>query len=111
MGRRRKDQASLDMVEAVEPEAVDAADMELEVVEGSVEEQEGAPVLAEEPVAAPVEMSIAHPRVWEVLEDHTVSLFGHMTLLPAGTVVSAASYGPRGVERIIEQGVRLKPIA
>ena len=102
MARRRKDQASLDMVEAIES-AVDAADITVAPVEaedvlpGGMEEQEDAP--------------IANPTKWLVLEDQTVSLFGQMTLLPAGTVVSAASYGPNGIKRIMEQGVLLEPVA
>lgn len=106
MGRRRKEQASLDMVEAVEAEIVDAAAEELEVEAGSVAEQEAAPV-CEEASPAP----IANPTKWVVLEDQRVSLFGQMTLLPAGTVVSAASYGPVGIKRIMEQGVQLEPVA
>ena len=106
MGRRRKEQASLDMVEAVEAEIVDAAADDIEVEAGSVAEQEGAPVFEEE-ASAP----IANPTKWVVLEDQMVSLFGQMTLLPAGTLVSAASYGPVGIKRIMEQGVQLEPVA
>lgn len=106
MGRRRKEQASLDMVEAVEAEIVDAADEDLEVEASSVAEQEDAPVYEE---AAPA--PIANPTKWVVLEDQRVSLFGQVTLLPAGTVVSAASYGPVGIKRIMEQGVQLEPVA
>lgn len=106
MGRRRKEQASLDMVEAVEAEIVDAAAEELEIEAGGVAEQEDAPVY-EEAASAP----IANPTKWVVLEDQMVSLFGQMTLLPAGTVVSAASYGPVGIKRIMEQGVQLEPVA
>ena len=105
MGRRRKEQASLDMVEAVEAEIMDAAADEIEVEAGSIEEQEVAPVVEEAP--AP----IANPTKWVVLEDQMVSLFGQMTLLPAGTLVSAASYGPVGIKRIMEQGVQLEPVA
>lgn len=105
MGRKRKEQASLDMVEAVEAEIVDAAAEELEV-EVKAEEPEVAPVVEE---AAPA--PIANPTKWVVLEDQMVSLFGQMTLLPAGTLVSAASYGPVGIKRIMEQGVQLEPVA
>lgn len=104
MARRRKDQASLDMVEAVEPAIVDAAEVaappvEADVLPGGVEDQEEASA------------EIANPTKWLVLEDQTVSLFGQMTLLPAGTVVSVASYGPSGIKRIMEQGVLLEPVA
>lgn len=103
MARRRKEQAAQDTMEVVEADLVTFAvetPVEAEVVlPDSVEAQEGAPV------AAPV------PTKWKVLEDKTVSLFGQVTLLPAGTVVSAASYGPIGLRRIMEQGVALEPVA
>lgn len=107
MGRRRKDQlASLDMVEANEAEAMDAA----EVLSSPVQEQEeSAPesvLVAEYHEELPAKAATK----WLVLEDRTVSLFGQMTLLPAGTVVSAASYGPAGIKRIMEQGVELAPL-
>lgn len=102
MARRRKEVASQDTVEAVEADQVDAAAeaqalVEAEVLPESVAAQEGAPVAA--------------PTKWRVKEDRTVSLFGQITLLPAGTVVSAASYGPAGLRRIMEQGVTLEPVA
>ncbi len=117
MGRRRKDQqASQDVIEVLGAEVVDAAadmlsEMEAEVLVGSVEEQEGAPAVesvirAEYHEERPATISTK----WMVLEDQTVSLFGHMTLLPAGTVISAASYGPAGIKRIMEQGVQLAPL-
>ena len=101
MGRRRKEQATLDTVEAV-----DAA----EVLPGSVEEQEGAPVETAIVAEYRQELPAKAPTKWMVLEDKTVSLFGQMTLLPAGTIVSAGSYGPQGVKRIMEQGVMLEPV-
>ena len=106
MARRRKEQASLDMVEAVEAEIVDAAAEEIEVEAGILEEHAAAPEFEEEAPAP-----IANPTKWVVLEDQMVSLFGQMTLLPAGTLVSAASYGPSGIKRIMEQGVQLEPVA
>jgi hypothetical protein len=107
MGRRRKDQqASQDVVEVADAAAVDAAAEALEELEAEVlaEEQDVAPA-HEEP--AP----IAAPTKWVVLEDAVVSLFGQVTTLPAGTVVSAASYGPTGIKRIMEQDVALAPVA
>lgn len=101
MGRKRKELASLDSVEAMEPSAVDAADenvlVEAEMLPSEVVVEESAPVAA--------------PTKWVVLEDAEVSLFGQMTVLPAGTVVSAASYGPNGIKRIMEQKVALAPVA
>lgn len=98
MGRRRKDQATQDVVEAVEQQPMFAAEeAPVEVETESVEAEEGAPAIV--------------PTKWIVLEDQVVSLFGQMTTLPAGTVVSARSYGPEGVRRIMEQGVLMEPVA
>ena len=96
MGRRRKEQASLDLAPAVEAEIEFAPEAEPEVLPDSVEAQEGAPT--------------APPSIWMVLEDKVVSLFGQITTLPAGTIVSARSYGPQGVKRIMEQGVMMEPV-
>ncbi len=107
MGRRRKEQqASQDVVEVVDADSVDAAAEALEELEAEVlaEEQEAA-LVHEEP--APIVI----PTKWVVLEDAVVSLFGQVTTLPAGTVVSAASYGPTGIKRIMEQDVALAPVA
>lgn len=94
MARRRKEVATLDTVEAVEAEPVIAAAQ-----------------IEEAPAAAAVEPAPAAPAKWVVLEDKVVSLFGQVTTLPAGTLVSAASYGPIGLKRIMEQGVKLEPVA
>lgn len=117
MGRRRKDQASQDMVAELEAASTDAALDTLaasieEALTGSMEEQEGAPVFDEASLDAGVAelKKLMTPTKWMVLEDQMVSLFGHMTLLPAGTVISAASYGPTGIKRIMEQGVQLAPV-
>lgn len=101
MGRRRKEQASLDMVETV-----DAAEVTL----GSVEEQEGAPVETVIVAEHLEEMPPKAPTQWLVLEEKVVSLFGQMTTLSAGTVVSARAYGPEGVKRILQQNVMMEPI-
>ena len=103
MGRRRKDQtASQDMVEANEAEIMDAAEAQ-DVTPAAAPESVIVAEYHEELPSKPVSK-------WLVLEDQTVSLFGQMTLLPAGTVVSAASYGPAGIKRIMEQGVELAPL-
>jgi hypothetical protein len=99
MARKRKEveQEAAAAVEAVEELAApeEAQLVEAEVLPGSVEEQEGAPV--------------ALPAKWVVVEDCRVSLFGQITTLPAGTIVSLASYGHEGVRRMLEQGVFLEP--
>lgn len=59
---------------------------------------------------APAEVqAIAPVRAWTVARDARVSLFGQLTVLPAGSRVSAAEYGPDGVARIVAQGVELVP--
>lgn len=102
MGRRRKEVALQDTVEAVEADQMDSA--------ADVQAPVEAEVFPESDVAKEV-APVAKPTKWVVLEDKTVSLFGQVTLLPAGTVVSAASYGPIGLKRIMEQGVMLEPVA
>lgn len=109
MGRRRKEQASQDVVEVADTEAVDAAVAFLEEVEA--EAPAGCMGDVEEAHAYEEPAPIANPSAWVVLEDTVVSLFGQMTTLPAGTLVSAASYGPIGIKRIMEQGVALEPVA
>ena len=99
MGRRRKEQASQDVVEAVEADAMDAAAAALASLEAEILTES-----VEEPAA------IAAPSRWLVLEDRVVSLFGQMTTLPAGSFVSVASYGPEAIKRIMEQGVALEPV-
>jgi len=114
MGRRRKDQqASQDVVEVIDAAAVDAAAEALEELEAEVlaEEQESAPEESRIVAEFHEELPIKVPTKWVVLEDAVVSLFGQVTTLPAGTVVSAASYGPTGIKRIMEQDVALAPVA
>ena len=99
MARKRKEveQDAADSVELTEDVAApeEAQLVEPEAVPGSVEEQEGAPVAAS--------------TKWLVVEDCRVSLFGQITSIPAGTIVSLASYGHEGVRRMLEQGVILMP--
>lgn len=107
MARRRKVTASQD-VAATTDAAVDS----LEAATDSVEEQESAPA-AESHIVAEyhAELPLKQPTKWIVLEDRVVSLFGQMTNLPAGTIVTVRSYGHAGVMRIIEQGVMLEPVS
>ena len=110
MGRRRKEQqASQDVVEVFDTDSVDAAVEFLAEVEA--EAPAGCMGDIEEAAACEELAPIANPIKWVVLEDAVVSLFGQMTTLPAGTLVSAASYGPIGIKRIMEQGVALEPVA
>ena len=104
MARRRKEVASLDMGEAVEPVAMDAAADEQPAESDLMAFVDETPVPAEAPVPA------AKASRWLVLEDTVVSLFGQMTTLPAGSFVSVASYGPEAIKRIMEQGVALEPV-
>lgn len=47
---------------------------------------------------------------WLVAETKRVSWYGHLTTLPVGSEVSLAEYGPEGVIRLQEQGVKLVPV-
>ncbi len=100
MARKRKEveQDAPAAIEAVEEFAApeEAQLVEAEVLPSSVEEQE--------------EAAVVLPSKWVVVEDCRVSLFGQITTLPAGTIVSIGSYGHEGVRRILEQGVYLEPL-
>jgi hypothetical protein len=109
MGRRRKEQASQDAVEVFDAEAVDAAADALNEIEAEIL-ADSAPAESHSAAEYHEEVPVKAPTKWVVLEDQNVSLFGQVTLLPAGTVVSAASYGPAGIKRIMEQGVLLEPV-
>jgi hypothetical protein len=98
MARKRKEvePAATATDEVVDADAApEAQPVELEAV---------APVSVEEQQVAPV------PTKWMVLEEATVSLFGQITTLPAGSYVSVRSYGEEGIRRIMRQGVLLAPV-
>jgi len=105
MGRKRKEQASLDAATVVTYDAADAAEILFADVDTAPE-----PVVSEVAPVEPVSVPVSNPSKWLVLQDQVVSLFGQMTNLPAGTIVSIGSYGPIGVKRIMEQGVIMEPL-
>lgn len=81
--------------------------------EQSGSESQAAVSLPEEAAPAPLSEPAAPapaPSRWTVLADVRVSLFGHMTNLTSGTVVSVNEYGPEGISRLLEQGVALEPM-
>ena len=61
---------------------------------------DAAPVVGDAVASA---SAIPAARAWRVVRETKVSLFGHMTTLPEGCVVTAAEYGPDGIERIAAQ--------
>lgn len=50
------------------------------------------------------------PKAWRVQTEQRVSLWGHLTTMPAGTIIKAGEYGDAGLERLREQGVLLVPV-
>lgn len=64
------------------------------------------------PSEAPLEVAPAQPAAskWRVGETKQVSMFGHMTTITQGDVVSVSEYGPEGIARLREQGVALEPV-
>lgn len=75
-----------------------------------VEEQAAAVEAVPAPaIEAPV-VSAPSASQWRVGETKRVALFGHMTTITKGDVVSVNEYGPEGIERLREQGVALEPV-
>jgi hypothetical protein len=94
MGRKSRSTQTIIEAEAQAPLALEVA-------------PENAP--AEVPsTPAPVPPAVTR---WRVLESRRVSWFGHLTMMPAGEVITLAEYGPEGVVRLREQGVQLEPLA
>lgn len=73
---------------------------------------EAAPVAVDAPVPPESSEAPAAPVVarWQVAATKRVSLFGQLTTLSRGSIVSVAEYGPQAIERLREQGVVLEPM-
>lgn len=96
MGRKRREQqvemaveAAVSPVEAALPEIPETPEV------SASDEQAPAPV---------------QPTAWKVGATVRVSLFGQLTTIHAGTVVSVPEYGAQGIARLREQGVQLEPV-
>jgi hypothetical protein len=97
MGRKRREQqVEIAAVEAVESPVPESLPEQLETPEVRA---------SDEQVPAPVA-----PTAWKVGATVRVSLFGQITTLPEGTLVTARSYGLQGIARLREQGVKLEPV-
>ena len=96
MARKKREQ--LEMSAAAEAESALVADSD-------------APAVASPAIEEPAPVEAAAPVVrWRVAASARVSLFGHLTSLPAGDVVGLNEYGPEGIARLREQGVVLEPM-
>lgn len=75
---------------------------------------EEAPAEPEVTAAEPAPVAAPAPAVkvtrYKVAEGKTISWYGNVTHLPAGTVVSVESYGDDGIARLTDAGVKLEPI-
>lgn len=97
MGRKRREQqVEIAAVEAVESPVPESLPEQLETPEVSA---------SDEQVPAPVA-----PTAWKVAATARVSLFGQLTTLPAGTIVSVREYSVQGIKRLHDQGVKLEPV-
>lgn len=72
-------------------------------------EPEVAVVVAAPEPTPPVPPSVA-PSRWRVIETKRVSWYGHLTVLHAGVEISVNEYGPDGIARMCEQGLKLEPM-
>lgn len=80
------------------------------VAPAPVEEQAAAVEAAPAPAIEAPAVSAPPVMQWRVGETKRVALFGHLTTLTKGDVVSVGEYGPEGIERLREQGVALEPV-
>lgn len=67
------------------------------------------PMVAEKP-APPSELPESASGKYEVIESKTVSIRGHITAMPAGTVIHLAHYGRQVMVNMIKQGLKLKGV-
>jgi len=101
---------------AKKPKASEYAseDMDTPVVPSrAAAEEEEAPktvALAAKPAAAPAAKPAGKLKQWRVLKAKKVVVHGHMTTMPAGEIISAASYGEIGMARLLEQNLELEEV-
>ncbi len=71
-------------------------------------EQAEAQSIVEDPICD--EKPAAPPSRFKVLAEKCISWMGCMTWLHKDDVIEAAGYGTDGIEKLIEQGVKLQPV-
>ena len=60
------------------------------------------------PPAEPSDLPESASGKYEVLEDKKVSIRGHITSMPKGTVIQLAHYGRKVMANMVKQGLKLK---
>ena len=70
-------------------------------------EQKPVPMVPEKP-APPSDLPESASGKYEVLEDKKVSIRGHITSTPKGTVIQLAHYGRKVMANMVKQGLKLK---
>lgn len=96
--------------DAVLDAAFDAAETTPVVLTDSVQTGElpavlTVPVTTAKPTPAPL------TTVWRVPQTVRVSVFGHITTLPAGSLVKLSDYGDDGIRRLLDQVPDLIPVS
>jgi len=87
--------------------------MTKKIAEADAQEQVDAAVevATEKPAPAPeVEPEKVTPRLWDVLESKLISFQGQLTWINKGDQIDAAGYGTDGIQKLIDQGLKLKPV-
>lgn len=69
--------------------------------------QKPVPMVAEKPVP-PSNLPESASGTYEVLEETKVSIRGHITAMPKGTVIHLAHYGRQVMANMVKQGLKLK---
>lgn len=75
----------------------------------TIEVQPEVAVVCVPELSAPI-VPPAAPSRWRILETKRVSWYGHLTVLHAGVEISVSEYGPDGIARLREQGLKLEPM-
>ncbi len=70
-------------------------------------EKKPVPMVPETP-APPSDLPESASGKYEVLEDKKVSIRGHITSMPKGTVIQLAHYGRKVMANMVKQGLKLK---
>jgi hypothetical protein len=106
MGRRSSQEKQAAQV-------VDSTDAVAAVFAADAEQPETADVVLDAAPAAAEDALVAQlssfQQRWRVTRAKRVSLFGCLTTLREGDIISAATYGEQAFSRLLEQGVELVP--
>ncbi len=93
-----------------EPPATESIqEAEAEAAPSPKPERKPVPMVPEKPVPSS-DLPPSESGKYEVLESKSVSIRGHITSMPAGTVIHLAHYGRQVMIALVKQGLKLKGV-